>query len=431
MHSLNKISHRLRLSLARRLTPAEQRENLEALRSELEAVRSESASLQGTSEHYKRIVAEAHELMAKLRDERDSYKIRWETASSELRRPTSRSQLNCHHSPAASEAHAAHQSKPAVKSPLRILCVGTGRDGTTSLSRIMQDVFDREETGEIAKHEWASSELNMLFCDWMETKDPRFEDQIRDTISGCAYACATGNGYAAVLPVFAELFGDQLTLVHLRRRNRAACIASLVENAEVAPHNHLYYTDSQIATRKRPTAFHFGEMSKDEWMALSLSDKFGWYYDKTHDLIEQHRPLFKNTLSVDMEDLNDDSVRAALARTAGSEETPRAFHVNRFVDLRHVPQSRQSYVQRLLGQLNVQKLADDDLYGVRDVLNEFVFHLAHFPDETPGALDELRWTLIESYQLLGYRRDDLKELMDRVGITPDTEISKPAPAKSN
>lgn len=431
MHALNKISHRLRLSLASRLTPAEQRKSLEALRSELTTLQGTCATLQGTSEHHQRIISEAHQSMARLRDERDSYKIRWEAASAELRRPTSHGQLNGHHSPVASEAHAARQPKPAGKSPLRILCVGTGRDGTTSLSRIMQDVFDREETGEIAKHEWASSELNMLFCEWMETKNPRFEDEIRDMISGCAYACAIGNGYAAVLPVFAELFGDQLTLVHLRRRNRAACIASLVENAEVAPHNHVYYTDSQIATRKRPTAFHFGEMSKDEWMALSLSEKFGWYYDKTHDLIEQHRPLFKNTLSVDMEDLNDDSVRAALAHAAGSEEIPRAFHVNRFVDLRHVPQSRHSYVQRLLGQLNVQKLAQDDLYGVRDVLNEFVFHLAHFPDEAPGALDELRWTLIESYQLLGYRRDDLKELMDRVGITPDTEVSKPAPATHN
>jgi hypothetical protein len=108
--------------------------------------------------------------------------------------------------------------------------------------------------------------------------------------------------------------------------------------------------------------------------------------------------------------------QACVHHAAGSEETPRAFHVNRFVDLRYVPPDRHSFVQRLLGQLDVQKLAHDDLYGLRSVLNEFIFHMSHFPDEAPGALDELRWTLAEAHRLLDYRLNDLKELIDRVGV---------------
>ena len=403
MRRPEEIVRKLLSSLATRPTPAEQRTNIETLQSELTA-------LQKACEDYKRINAEAGVLMGKLRDERDDYKLRWESASFELRRPAPHDDRR---SPATIGADGARRRNTTA---LRILCVGTGRDGTTSLTRIMQDVFDHQDSGEMARHEWASRELNMLFCDWRETSDRGFEDQIRELILQCPYACAIGNGYAAVLPIVAEVLGDQVTLVHLRRRNRAACIASLVENAEVSPQNHLYYANSPAATGKRPTAFHFGEMSKDQWTALPLPEKFGWYYDKTHDLIEQHKRLFANTLSVDMEDLNDEAVRASLAHAAGSDETPRAFHVNRFVDLRYVPPDRHSFVQRLLGQLDVQKLAHDDLYGLRSILNEFIFHMAHFPDETPGALDELRWTLTEAHRLLGYRLNDLKELMDRVGV---------------
>jgi hypothetical protein len=174
-----------------------------------------------------------------------------------------------------------------------------------------------------------------------------------------------------------------------------------------------------MATSKRPAAFHFGEMSKERWLAMPVAEKFGWYYDKTHALIEQHKGLFKNALSIDTEDLNDAGARAALAHAVGSMETPSAFHVNRFVDLRWVPQDRRSFVQRLLGQLDVQKLANDDLYGLRQVLNEFIYHVAHFPDQAPGAVDELRWTLTEAHRLLNYRRSDLRELMNRVGIRPE------------
>ena len=386
-----------------------------SLQSELRAAKDEA-------QRYKRITEEMGVIMGRLRDERDHHRLEWESASAELRRMTRPRAVAAFGNGRASHAANGH-ARPALNkshsSRLRVLCVGTGRDGTTSLTRMMQDIFDSQGNGDAAVHEWASSELNELFCRLKETGDRSFEDQIRQTILNCPHACVIGNGYAAVLPVIAELLGDQVTLVHLRRRDRAACIASLTENAEVSPQNHFYYADSPAARRKRPTAFHFGEMSREQWTGLSQTDKFGWYYDKTHSLIETHKSRFPNALAVDTEDLSADSVRAALAHAAGSTAAPRAFHVNRFVDLRHVPADRRSFVQRLLGQLDVQKLARDDLYGLRQILNEVIYHLSHFPDAAPGALDELRWTLSEVYRLLNDRVDDVRELMERVGAVPE------------
>jgi hypothetical protein len=391
----------------------------------LHSIRAALSHLAGRLRAWIAINTALKQALRKLRDERDYYKLQWEAASAELRHPNARARrasIDGGH-PIASPTASGSSPRERLGSALRVLCVGTGRDGTTSLSRIMQDVFDRQGAGDIAKHEWASRELNMYFCDLKETNDRCFEDRIRELFRHCPCACAVGNGYAAVLPIVAEILGNQVTLVHLRRRDRAACIASLVENAELSHQNHLYSANSLAAAGKRPAAFHFGEMSRDQWEALPLPQKFGWYYDKTHALIEQHKRHFAKTLCVNTEDLRDDGVRLSLARAAGSDVVPRAFHVNRFVDLRFVPPERRSWVQRLLGELDVQKLAHDDLYGLRHVLNEFIYHMVHFPDEAPGALDELRWTLSEAYRLFNYRMKDLEELMDRVNSALPSTVS--------
>jgi hypothetical protein len=37
-------------------------------------------------------------------------------------------------------------------------------------------------------------------------------------------------------------------------------------------------------------AFHLDELTREAWDRLPLAEKFGWYYDKTHALIERGRP---------------------------------------------------------------------------------------------------------------------------------------------
>src|SRR4249920_551295 len=59
-----------------------------------------------------------------------------------------------------------------VSSPLRLLCVGTGRDGTTSLTRMIQDLYDQEGRGRSAVHEWNAVELYQAFCNFRENGDP-------------------------------------------------------------------------------------------------------------------------------------------------------------------------------------------------------------------------------------------------------------------
>ncbi|XUM21165.1 hypothetical protein ACRAVF_27880 [Bradyrhizobium oligotrophicum S58] len=146
----------------------------------VDALQAELVAAKDESERYRRITEERGVIMGRLRDERDGYRLEWEAASAELRRLARQRPAvvsdNGTTRPSGNGRDVALRNSPP--STLRVLCVGTGRDGTTSLARMMQEVFDNQGNGDRAVHEWASSELNELFCQLKETNDPSFADQI-------------------------------------------------------------------------------------------------------------------------------------------------------------------------------------------------------------------------------------------------------------
>jgi len=68
---------------------------------------------------------------------------------------------------------------------------------------MFQEIYDRLGAGS-AKHEYCAREFYNAFSDFKTTKDPRFLADIDRMIDECPYECIVGNGYAAVLPIFAE-----------------------------------------------------------------------------------------------------------------------------------------------------------------------------------------------------------------------------------
>jgi hypothetical protein len=116
---------------------------------------------------------------------------------------------------------------------LKTIVVSTGRSGTLSCTNMIENVF--RASGRRVEHEYRSREFYHSFCEYQETKAPSRLAELEDMVVGCPDDCIVGCGYAAVLPLFAEHYGRKLTLVHLRRRDRQACIASLTRNAELFP----------------------------------------------------------------------------------------------------------------------------------------------------------------------------------------------------
>jgi len=291
---------------------------------------------------------------------------------------------------------------PAIGSrmALRLLCVGSGRDGTLSLAHMIQGLYDRQRGGAplvdtrmvggpSAEHEYRAREFHEAFCTHRETGEARYRDEVRGMIANCRHECVVGNGYAAVLPLFAELSKGEIKLVHIRRRDRAACIESLVKDCLMFPAAYKYYAPADQGQTKRMAAFHFAEMTREAWEALPIEAKFGWYYDKTHRLIDESKALFAEYVEIETEELDAAATRGTVARLAvGSDEAPPPpAHLNahRF-DIASLPRERQAKMQWLLGRLNFYDLAEDDLCGLQYFLEQFAAWTSY---QMSGAIREI------------------------------------------
>ena len=258
---------------------------------------------------------------------------------------------------------------------LRLLCVGTGRDGSTTVAHMLQEVFDRADGGQQAVHEYATVELHDLFADYRETRDPQLLAEASKIIAGCPYPCIVGNGYAGFLDLFADIYGRGLRVIHLRRRDRTNCVESLRKNCELFPGAYCYYSSAKESRYKRMAAFHFDEMSFETWSPLPIEDKFGWYYDKTHALIEHARPRFDTFIEVNTETLNQSATRQTLARLAIDDDAvvPAPAHLNcHFFGSEVLPIDQRQYVHGLLQGLNLLQLSEDNGYLVEYAVDTII-----------------------------------------------------------
>ncbi len=275
---------------------------------------------------------------------------------------------------APSDVASARASAAPFQPKLRILCVGTGRDGTQSLNHMIQRVFS--ETGDRqTMHEYCCREIYQAFCDFSETGDGGAADALKGMVADCPYDSIVGNGYAAILPLFAERYGRGLKVVHLYRDDRDACIESLITNCELFPTAYGYYSSSPEAKVKRMAAFHFGDMPRAAWDRLPLRQKFAWYYDKTHALVRQHLALFDTHIEIATESLNDEATRRNIADfiDGGEAAAPPRTHLNASViDISSFPRQYQVKMNWLMGRLNMEELAKDDVYALNYFLDKFV-----------------------------------------------------------
>ena len=59
---------------------------------------------------------------------------------------------------------------------------------------------------------------------------------------------------------------------------------------------------------------HLGDMDRAQWEELTVEERCGWHYDKTHELIEEAKRRFDQTLEVHTEDLSKEQTVKAVAR---------------------------------------------------------------------------------------------------------------------
>jgi hypothetical protein len=261
---------------------------------------------------------------------------------------------------------------------LKVIGVGTGRDGTTSLAQMINELFDRAGYAYRAENEYHSREIFHSFCEYQETRDHKYLDALRREVADCPYECIVCNAAAPILPMFIDHYGEDLKLVHLRRANRTRCIASLKENCELFPASYQYYTSTAEAGYKRMTAFHFGEMTRYDWDRLSLENRLGWYYDKTHSLVGTYKGLFNNYLEITTESMNDATTRRDLARLILDDDTitPSQVFTNiHFVGAGILPPGNTEIAQWMLRDINFFEVGRNEVYLLEYAVPKVLRHL--------------------------------------------------------
>ena len=302
---------------------------------------------------------------------------------------------------------------------LKTIFVGTGRDGTTSLNHMVARVFAASSGGR-TMHEYCCREFHQAFCDYRETGAAACWTNLQRMVGECPYDVIVGNGYAAVLPLFAEQYGRGLKLVHLCRADRAACIASLAKNCALFPTAYGYYSSSPEATVKRMTAFHFGEMTHAAWDRLPIEEKFGWYYDKTHALIADAKAQFDDYTKIETETLDSAATRRAFANLVAGPGTvvPPKSHLNAtMIDISAFPKEQQFKMNWLLGGLNIDEMAQDDLYAIDYFLEKFIawtgYQITNAPQLGPAKAaspDEIAIDLDRVLEIVGKRLREFRSL---------------------
>jgi hypothetical protein len=313
------------------------------------------------------------------------------------------------------------------RTSLQIIVVGTGRSGTTALFDIVQQAFDVEGIGRTAGHEWNAVFLEDLYCQYLEAGDQKHLNAMKFILERCPHHCIAAD--PAWLPIVSECVGSDLTIIHLKREDRGRNISSLVENAERFPENHGYYVADKLDVGTRPTAWHYGAMTREAWNALPTWDRFAWHYDNIHATAEVTTKLFREVLYVETERIGEADTLGAIARAIGVPEIKNAPHLNRHLSIDGLSSDEALVAQRLTGKLDLKRASKDLNYGLRHFGTNYVQHLT---EKVGGAasLDGSQRKAIDDEMRVGYEvlsglaveLVQLRSLLGNLFDVPATEL---------
>jgi hypothetical protein len=295
-----------------------------------------------------------------------------------------------------------------------IIAVGAGRDGTTTLTRLINDIFHYNDHPETALHQRDHALLYNELAKLLETGNAVHRDNMLKAISRWQPGEAiVGNGYAHCLPSIHDVHGSGTKLVHLMRA-KDPWLRSFIENIETFPRSHGNYSDHSSPKIERVAAFHYGEMTREEWNALSLEDKASWYYDATHSLAEKHAALFDDVLVIKTEALSSDKTISNLTAFIDASWKPpdvtRRLNAS-LLNYADLPLEQRVVVNRFYQEFDHTRAAthpcEGEAYFAGRVLDGFMNRKTY--EHSAVSRDE-----IEAYErVLSARLTQIRELLSR------------------
>jgi len=295
-----------------------------------------------------------------------------------------------------------------------IIAVGAGRDGTTTLTGLINDIFRFNDHPETALHQRDHALLYNELAKFLEASNPDHRDNMLNAISRWQHGDAiVGNGYAHCLQFIHDVHGSRTKLVHLIR-DKDPWLRSFIENIETFPRSHGNYSNHPSPKIERVAAFHYGEMTCEEWNALALEDKVSWYYDATHALADRHATLFDDVLVIKTETLSSDkTVNELTAFMDAAWKPPDATrHLNAsLLSYADLPREQRVIVNRFYQEFDHVRAAahpcEGEAYFAGRVIDGFINRKTY--EHSAVSRDELN-----AYECtLKARLEKIRELLSR------------------
>ena len=176
-----------------------------------------------------------------------------------------------------------------------IIGIGKGRDGTTSLSENLKKIIElNNHQGQVYHEKFVKEIYNNFHFNFDNKKklEKKNIDIFKKFKLGNIYV---GNGYILILDLLKKKYGNKLKIIQLFREKKSWS-KSFVKNIKFYPKKHGNYIDDSKSEIFRMCAYHYGELTFNEWNKLSLKKKLEWYYIKNNDLLKKISFSKKNKL---------------------------------------------------------------------------------------------------------------------------------------
>ena len=187
---------------------------------------------------------------------------------------------------------------------MKAIIIGTGRCGTRSISNFLNGLYDHKDIKIDARDHSDHEDIMNAVCSRNETNE-NISKKVLSILNNWQHDIEICHMAAFILPEIKNVFGDQIKIIHLIRKDKEACINSLASTTISNPYVWGNYLDTELEYRSfRPTLYHYDQKKISSWQKLSLYKKIEWLYDKHKFEAEYHLSTFKNTLTIFSEDLN-------------------------------------------------------------------------------------------------------------------------------
>jgi hypothetical protein len=255
-----------------------------------------------------------------------------------------------------------------------VIAVGAGRDGTVSLSIIIQDIYRLNGLDRTAVHEYEARTFYETYARYALEGDAAARDRLQQLIADFPHAAIVGNGYHMVLDWFFDRYPD-LKLIAVRRRDEAAHVKSLKTIATMWPEVFVGYGTSDDGAMRRYSAVQSGEMSVDQWNALSLDQQLLWFRNNVYATVDRYKDRAARFMVVETESLDDPATRQAIADfvafPGAKTGEPKRMNRSKLVDLDDFSTYGGKYAWIWFRYFSPKRFEAEPVYAVEHALDQF------------------------------------------------------------